>query len=208
MQELIIISFQIAILFFSVVIHEVAHGATALALGDDTALRARRLTLNPIHHLDPIGSVLFPLLMGLASGGKFFFGWARPVPFNPNHFRDRRLGTMLVAAAGPLTNLLTALLFGLLINFLNPTGFVALAFYYIVVINIVLAVFNLVPIFPLDGSKIFFPLFFKNFEEIEYRMSQFSLMLVLVFAFFGFQYLAPIISFLTNLFTGGKIMPY
>jgi Zn-dependent protease len=202
MQDIFIILFQILILLFSLVIHEVAHGTTSLALGDDTAKRAGRLSLNPARHLDPVGSVLLPMMLGLISGGKFFFGWAKPVPINPYRFENKRLGTILVSAAGPFVNLLTAFIFGLLIKIFNPSGFIFFAFYYVVIINSVLAIFNLMPIFPLDGSKIFFPIFFENFEEIEYRLGQFSLILVFLFAFYGFQYIRPIIEFVIYFFTG------
>ncbi len=202
MQDPTLILFQIIVLFFSVVIHEVAHGAMALALGDDTAKRAGRLTLNPISHLDPIGSVFFPFLIGLLSAGQFFFGWARPVPFNPYHFKNKKLGTILVASAGPFINFLNASVFGFLIRLFQPEGFIHFAFYYIVSINIVLGIFNLMPIFPLDGSKIFFPIFFKNYEELEYRLSQISFIFLFFFAFMLFRYLEPLIIFLIKLFTG------
>lgn len=205
MQDLNSILFQIIVLFFSVVIHEVAHGGAALALGDDTAKKSGRLTLNPVSHIDPFGSIIFPMLLLLSSGGRLFFGWARPVPFNPYRFKNRRLGTILVAAAGPLINLLTALIFGILMNFFSANNVIVSALIPIVMINIVLAIFNLVPLFPLDGSKIFFPIFFSNWEEIEYKFGRYSLILVLFFVLYGFQYLYPVILFLANLFTLGII---
>src|SRR3989344_1166355 len=148
--------FSIAALVMSVVIHEVSHGYAALRGGDQTAKLAGRLTLNPLKHLDPIGSFLVPLLTSLAG---FTFGWAKPVPYNPYNLRNKRFGEALVATAGPLSNILIAIIFGIIVRvsalyelpvsvaFLKIVGI-------IVLINIVLAIFNLVPIPPLDGSKI------------------------------------------------------
>lgn len=150
-----IIIFQIIILLASVVIHEVSHGYAALMLGDPTAKMAGRLTLNPIKHLDPMGSFIVPALLILTFGGAI--GWAKPVPYNPNLlFKDYKYGPLKVALAGPLSNIVIALVFGLLLRFahpfLNETAIVL--FGLIVLINVLLAVFNLIPIPPLDGSKV------------------------------------------------------
>ena len=113
--------FLIAILIFSVVIHEVSHGVVANALGDPTAKNAGRLTLNPIPHLDPIGSILLPgflILMSQLGGGGIIFGWAKPVPVNPSNLRDKKYGSALVSLAGPSSNLAIALIFGLALRFL------------------------------------------------------------------------------------------
>src|SRR3989344_2299634 len=152
--------FSILILILSVVVHEVAHGLAANALGDPTARLAGRLSMNPMKHIDPVGSVLVPLLLFMTNSS-FLFGWAKPVPYNPYNLRDQRWGEMLVAIAGPASNLALALFFGLLIRFGGegalPASFLSIAT-LVVITNLVLAIFNLVPIPPLDGSKILFSL--------------------------------------------------
>lgn len=153
--------FIILTLLLSIIVHEVSHGMTADFLGDPTAKRAGRLTLNPLKHLDPIGSVLVPLallLMMKFTGGGIIFGWAKPVPINPRNFRDQKYGSAKVSLAGPASNLLIALVFGLTLRFIPALSGLSLGlmFSLIVYINILLAVFNLLPIPPLDGSKILF----------------------------------------------------
>ena len=146
--------FLIAILVVSVVIHEVSHGFAANWLGDPTAKLAGRLTLNPVSHIDPMGSIVLPAILVL-SGSPFLFGWAKPVPYNPyNLHRGGKWGEAIVAGAGPAANILIALIFGLLVRLdVLPIEMVSLVI-SIVFLNILLAVFNLIPIPPLDGSKI------------------------------------------------------
>src|SRR3989338_7033725 len=137
--------FSIAVLIMSIVIHEVSHGLAANALGDPTAKYQGRLTLNPIKHLDPFGSVLLPVMTYLVGG--FIFGWAKPVPYNPYNLKNQRWGPAVVGAAGPLSNLIVALGFALLLRFF-AAGFpssLAEIFTSIIFINILLAIFNLVP---------------------------------------------------------------
>ena len=147
--------FQIFILVFSVMIHEISHGLMALSFGDRTAEYEGRLTLNPLKHIDLFGSIVVPLMLWI-SGAGFMIGWAKPVPYNPYNLRNRRVGEMMVALAGPLSNLLVAVLFGLLIRFLPLSGPLLTIFVFIVLVNITLSMFNLVPVPPLDGSKILF----------------------------------------------------
>src|SRR3989344_1275948 len=159
--------FQIAILVMSVVIHEVSHGYAAESLGDPTARLQGRLTLNPLKHLDPVGSIIVPLLTSLSG---FTFGWAKPVPYNPYNLRNQKWGELAVATAGPLSNIILALVFGLLIRFAGvalSSAFVNIAS-VIIIINLVLAIFNLIPVPPLDGSKIlwaFLPYRFTTIRE-------------------------------------------
>ncbi len=145
--------FVIAIVMFSAVIHEVMHGVAADRLGDPTARYAGRLTLNPIPHLDPFGSVLLPILLAL-SNSPFLFGWAKPVPYNPyNLTRAPRWGEAIVAFAGPASNFCIALFFALVMR-LNFFAGINDVLFMIVVVNVMLGIFNLFPIPPLDGSKI------------------------------------------------------
>ena len=201
--------FQIAILVMSVVVHEVSHGFMAYALGDSTAKYAGRLTLNPIPHIDPFGSILLPFLLSLLPGG-MVFGWARPVPVNPHNLRNQTWGPGLVAAIGPFTNILMALVFGLIIRFspLLPLALPA-AFFdiaaMVVLLNIVLAVFNLVPIPPLDGSKVLFAFLSYRFDHIRQLLEQYGFILLLTFIFFFFQFLRPVIDLLFQLFTGVEL---
>lgn len=145
--------FVIAIVMFSAVIHEVMHGVAADRLGDPTARYAGRLTLNPIPHLDPFGSVLLPILLAL-SNSPFLFGWAKPVPYNPyNLTKAPRWGEAIVAFAGPASNFGIALFFALVMR-LNVFPGINDVLFMIVVVNVMLGIFNLFPIPPLDGSKI------------------------------------------------------
>ena len=159
MQE-IILSLLAAII--AIVLHEVAHGYAALALGDDTAKRLGRLTLNPIAHVDRVGTLIVPGVLLIAQslfGGHFMFGWAKPVPVDPRHFRDPRRGMMLVAAAGPAINFALAWLTALALN-AAPDPDTALGDMVIdfalpfILFNLLLGLFNLLPIPPLDGGRI------------------------------------------------------
>ncbi|MBA3066451.1 site-2 protease family protein [bacterium] len=147
------------ILFFSVIVHEVAHGYAALRLGDETALYSGRLTLNPIPHIDPVGTIILPLFLFI-SHSPFLIGWAKPVPVNPYNFVNPRQDFAKVGAAGPLANIALAIISAMLLTVLNLTGLlgnfalIAGLLQYAVFINILLAVFNLIPIPPLDGSRI------------------------------------------------------
>ena len=199
------IIFYIAVLIMSVVIHEVSHGYAALYWGDQTARLAGRLTLNPLKHLDPVGSVLIPLILVITKAG-IIFGWARPVPYNPNNLRNQKWGTLSVAAAGILANLLVAVVFSVLLRAAYAFNFESPAFYsiatIIVLLNIVLAVFNLVPIPPLDGSKILFSLLPLRSRNIQYFLERYSLFILLFFIFFLWKYLSAVIFYLFGLFTG------
>ena len=196
--------FLIAILIFSVVIHEVSHGAVANYLGDPTARYAGRLTLNPIKHLDPIGSVLVPLFLVLI-GSQFLIGWAKPVPVNPFNFRDQKYGSAKVALAGPGSNLAVALVFGLTLRFfpeIAVTPGLALIFGYIVFINILLAIFNLLPFPPLDGYHILFTFLPQGFEKARVFLSQFGIFILIFFIFLLFPYLIMVIRLIFYLIVG------
>jgi len=188
--------FVIVILVMSVVIHEVSHGYAALALGDQTAKYQGRLTLNPISHLDPIGSFLVPLL-GYFVGG-FIIGWAKPVPFNPYNLRNQKWGEALVAVAGPLSNISLAVIFGLIIRFASGQTFLSQSFLsiasFVVFINITLAIFNLIPIPPLDGSKILFAILPYKWQNLRQSFERLGFIFVLIFVFFLWHFLTPIIN--------------
>jgi len=146
----------IVALIFSIVLHEMAHGYAANALGDPTARLQGRLSGNPLVHIDPLGSVIVPALLYFSSAG-ILFGWAKPVPYNPYNLRNKKWGEALVAAAGPAVNILLAVIFAFIIRLAEPLqlshSFVGLTS-YIVYINLLLACFNMIPLPPLDGSKI------------------------------------------------------
>ncbi len=210
MENAIAIAFQLFILIFSVILHEVSHGFVANAMGDPTAKLAGRLTLNPLPHIDPVGSILLPLASFFMGG--FIIGWARPVPYNPNYLqvKNRELGSAIVGAAGPAANIALALIFGLLLRFsdfwapgFGATGIaLASAAGTIAIINLGLAVFNLVPIPPLDGSKVLFALLPYGMESIRLFLERFGVIILLVFIFNFSHWIVPIVTGLFRLITG------
>lgn len=188
----------------SVVIHEVSHGFAAEFFGDKTARHAGRLTLNPFAHLDLFGSVLLPVIL-ILSHSPFLVGWAKPVPYNPENLSHKRWGTLAVASAGVIANFCLAAVFGIVIRltsgFALPEGFYFITS-TIVIVNLALGIFNLVPIPPLDGSKILFSFLPESASSFVAAYEQYSLFLLLIFIVFFSGYLYPILSGLFSLFTG------
>lgn len=196
--------FYILVLIMSVVIHEVSHGFVAEYFGDKTARHAGRLTLNPLPHLDLFGSVILPVLLVLSSS-PFLFGWAKPVPYNPDNLSNKKWGTVAVAAAGVLSNFAIAIVFGIIIRLSSGLSWPP-DFYFItsviVIVNLALGIFNLVPIPPLDGSKILFSLLPESFSSAAVLFEQYALVLLLVFIVFFSNFLSPVLTFLFTLLTG------
>ncbi|HQP68895.1 MAG TPA: site-2 protease family protein [Clostridiales bacterium] len=218
---------MIIVLLFSVVFHEVAHGWTAYVLGDKTAYRMGRLTLNPIPHIDPVMTVLMPLVLGFVTNWQFMFGGAKPVPVNPFNFKKPKRDMAICAAAGPLSNLiliaLTIILYKILVmlgfidnyevvrrlNY-NEMNYADTFFVYAVMINSVLMAFNLIPIPPLDGSKVLMGfLSYKQAEKFE-SLSRYGLYILLgifllesifKFSIFGLV-IYPFINFFLQLLLG------
>lgn len=199
------LAFQIIILVFSVVIHEVSHGYVADYLGDNTARMAGRLTLNPLKHLSFFGSFILPVFLYIASSGSFMFGWAKPVPYNPQNLRDPKKAAGLIGGAGPASNFIIAGVFAIIYRVavgIPSMSAVLPLFSFVILINIVLGVFNLVPLPPLDGSKVLFSLLPPRFNHIERLLRQYGMFLLLFFIFFGFQLIVPIMFGLYQLLVG------
>lgn len=214
-----------ALLFFfliiipSAIIHEYMHGWTADRLGDPTARYAGRLTLNPVPHIDLFGTILMPVLLFFSTGGAFLFAYAKPVPYDPRYLKWPRWGPALVGAAGPLANILVAVILGVVAALLpiDPgtkiaglRGFLSdplvggwQGFYSLLLIimyaNIGLAIFNLVPIPPLDGSKLLLAILPDSMVEIRTILEQYGFFLLILFIFFGFGLIMPIIRWVFSL---------
>lgn len=193
-MDLLTLVFYFIIVIPSSILHEYAHGWMAERLGDPTARYAGRLTLDPRSHIELWGTILMPLFLYFATGGRFMFAYAKPVPYNPYNLKDQRWGPALVGLAGPMANFLLALSMGLVMRFFSPASSDFLGI--IVYINLLLMVFNLVPIPPLDGSKILYALLPANAYEIRNFLDRYGFIMLLFFIFFLFETISPIIDFL------------
>lgn len=203
--------FTIVILILSVIVHEVAHGYAANALGDPTAKLAGRLTLNPIPHIDLVGSILIPGVLVLTNAG-MLFGWAKPVPYNPYNLKNQRWGEAIVGIAGVATNLLMAVMFALVARFAFTAGQDAFAGVaaLVVYVNLFLGLFNLIPIPPLDGFTVLRGLLplrmsvsLRRIEDTFMRGGFFSLILFLIiFSYFFVRPFAAFVSWVFSLLVG------
>ncbi|AKL97506.1 site-2 protease family protein [Endomicrobium proavitum] len=211
-MDFLVIFIYVVVILFSVIIHEVAHGLAAYWRGDDTAKLAGRLTLNPIVHIDLFGSIILPAMLILLHT-PIFFAWAKPVPFNPVKLKNPKTDIPLVSAAGPLSNIFLAVLSGLIIRIVNafPELFAGFAssitefFGLMLMINIVLPVINLIPVPPLDGSKVvtyFMP------REIAVRYMNINpylgllVLFVLLYSGAVWKIIAPLINFCVTILSG------
>lgn len=195
--------FILIVLFFSIVIHEIAHGSVALSLGDPTAKYAGRLTLNPLKHIDPFGTLLLPLILLILTFGQGpIYGWAKPVPINPYNFRDRKWGIVKVSIAGPLTNFLIATIFGLSIRFFNLPLSILNFFSLITIYNFAWGIFNLVPLPPLDGFHILSQILSEKFFSLKIFLSQYGFFILLFVILFGLNLIFFGAIFLYSLITG------
>jgi Zn-dependent protease len=203
------------VLILSVIAHEVAHGYAANSLGDPTARLAGRLTINPLPHIDVMGSIVIPALL-VFSNSPILFGWAKPVPYNPYNLKNQRWGEMLVAVAGSATNISLAIIFGLLVRFGGVIGLDAtmlLFAWYIGYINLFLGLFNLIPFPPLDGFTALrsaLPWHLSGgLRRLEYQFRSAGVVsLILFLLIFSYVFAAPFFSlvlWLFGLITGGGV---
>lgn len=213
MNQFLLLIFQLAVLLFSVIIHEVSHGVAAMKLGDPTAKNAGRLTLNPLKHLDFFGSFLLPVSLFLLSGGAFVLGWAKPVPYNPANLREPKKGGGIIAAVGPISNFGVALVFSVILRFVvfpfaaaPMAASLSLLLSVIIFTNILLAVFNLLPLPPLDGSGILFSLLPERWIVVQRFLQQYGFFALIFFIFFGFQFIMPIINWIYKLLVGPAVI--
>lgn len=194
LQDIIIRTIAVLV---AIIPHEMAHGYAAYLWGDETAKNDGRLSLNPLHHLDPIGTICLIF---------FKFGWAKPVMINPNNFRDRKKGTFFVSIAGVLTNFILAIISVIIMKHIRLNDFVFELFMNIFWFNIVLGVFNLIPIPPLDGSKLLFSFLPPKYEYylIKYEKYGYILLLLLIMTDNLDKILIPMVNFMINMI--GKIV--
>jgi Zn-dependent protease len=197
--------FYFLVLIISIILHEVAHGIAAEREGDPTARMLGRITLNPLKHIEWFGSVILPLVLILSNDG-FVVGWAKPVPYNPDNLKRGNKSIAIVSIAGIIVNLAIAVVFGLAMRIALISGVTNIAFFdissIIVLVNIVLALFNAIPIAPLDGFRFLEAVLPFRFQSTMKFIEQYSLLLLLAFLFFGWKFVAPLAFNLFTLITG------
>jgi len=194
-MDIISLVFYFIIIIPSSIIHEYAHGAVADWLGDPTARYAGRLTLDPRAHIDLQGTILLPLILFFVTSGRFIFAYAKPVPYNPYNLKNQRWGPVAVGLAGPAANLLLAVSFAVVARLFGNSA-LAPFLQIIVYANVLLMVFNLVPIPPLDGSKILYAVLPNSLSGVKRFLDRYGIWLVLFFVFFLFQLIAPVIDWI------------
>lgn len=227
LNSIVLVGFYILILIYSIIIHEVAHGFVALWLGDPTAKYADRLNFNPIKHVDLWGSIIVPMIMLLSSGFHYAFGWAKPVPYNPYNLKNQKWGPTLVALGGPGSNILIALVLALVAKLIQvpvsvkaaiiigvklgdwsqvaaaSSGSFGAIFFVLLAIavfwNVLLAFFNLIPLPPLDGSKLLFTIFPVSTEK-QIAFEQFGFLFLLLFVVLFATPLGYFLNFMLNIF--------
>lgn len=202
------IVFKFIIIIFSIVIHEVAHGYAARHSGDKTAELSGRLTLNPIPHMDLLGTVILPIFVAITTGGGFF-GWAKPVPINPDNFENERKGMILVSFAGVLANFALAIIFAIIFRGLSAYGLLNTGMYsiisMIIMTNLSLGIFNLIPVPPLDGSKILIALLpERHARSVSNFLHKGQILFIFVVIFAFGSIIGPVINFLFKLLIGSN----
>ncbi|MGB9750004.1 MAG: site-2 protease family protein [Caldisericia bacterium] len=210
LDNILKILFMFPAIIIAIIFHEFFHGYAAYKLGDDTPKEYGRLTLDPLKHIDLFGTILLPIMLLITSNFRVTFGWAKPVPINFYRFKKIRRDLIITSIAGPLANIVLAFIFGLIFRFLIfPSPRLSISYLnvfvqYGVIINIVLAIFNLIPIPPLDGSKILFSLIFKYPQDIlkNQKIDIYGSLILIILLFFGVinKLLSPIIYQMVNLF--------
>ncbi|MGQ9844989.1 MAG: site-2 protease family protein [Caldisericia bacterium] len=210
LDNILEILFMFPAIIIAIIFHEFFHGYTAYKLGDNTPKDYGRLTLDPLKHIDLFGTIILPILLLITSNFRITFGWAKPVPINFYRFKKIRRDLILTSIAGPLANIVLAFIFGLIFKFLiYPSPKLSVSYLnvfvqYGVIINIVLAIFNLIPIPPLDGSKILFSIIFKYPQDIlkNQKIDIYGSLILIILLFFGIisRLLGPIIYQIVNLF--------
>ncbi len=193
----------VLILVYSIILHEVSHGFVAYLNGDRTAKEAGRITLNPLPHIDLLGTLILPALLVFFKAG-ILFGWAKPVPFDPRNFRNKTLGVFTVGIAGPLTNILLAVVFGLAFREKGVSDPFAKIYLYGASINIFLALLNLVPIPPLDGSRAVGALLPKQLRDIYYSVEPFGFFILIFLLYTGVlpRLIVPVYRSILHFLTG------
>ncbi len=193
--------FYFVIIIPSAIIHEYAHGFVADSLGDPTARYVGRLTVDPRAHIDRWGTIFLPLFLFFISGGRFLFAYAKPVPFNPYNLRYQKWGPVFVGLAGPAANFLLAAAFAVVLR-LFPGAAMAPFLAIIIYANLTLMIFNLVPVPPLDGSKILYAVLPESAASVRAALDRYGFVIVLVLVFFFFRLLSPVIEGLFALLVG------
>lgn len=206
-SEAFVWAFKLTLLFGSIIVHEIAHGYAALMLGDTTARDQGRLTLNPIKHVDPFGTIILPGILLLASGGAYAFGYAKPVPINPWRFKNRKQGMLITGIAGPAVNVVIGISAALVYRFfwVQPTTDLGVILWaavdYLAFINLILAAFNLIPIPPLDGSRVLQRFLPDALRDAYHRLEPYGFVIIM-----GISYLFPSVLWVYLDLTAGTVL--